>query len=247
MTLHKTHRRAAVVAAAVAAAAGVAVIALAASPSTSPSSSATMTTAANATSRPTAAVSGHGRSSHHSRSSPTATPLPEVAVSTATQPMATAFSAVRYRSIFVRGDQSIGSTGTRIRDYPTSLPPPPQASLVFNGVTFVGDRADAMIEDTNAHKVFTVRVGELLAGGRVQAITFDNLDYLNGGKLVRVALGQTLEGMSPSSLPDAAPVAGGGPAPADAAGTLGNTVNMSPEDILAKMKKRRQQEMGGGK
>jgi hypothetical protein len=180
------------------------------------------------------------------RSRLTAAAAPPVIVSTTPLPMSAAFSAVRYRSIFVKGEQSLRPDGggyTRPAYVPT--PSRPQASLVFNGVIVVGDRADAMIEDTNAHRVFTVRVGELLAGGRVLAITFDNLDYQDGGKLTRVAIGQTLEGTAATSLPDAAPTATGGPPPPDAAGTLGNTVGMSPEDILARMKRRRQMEMGG--
>ena len=181
-----------------------------------------------------------------SRPAVAAAAAPTMMVSTTPLPMSAAFAVVQTRSIFVKGEQSLrtdrgGGYGT------PSLPQPyhPQASLVFNGVTVVGDRADAMIEDTNAHKVFTVRVGELLAGGRVLAITFDNLDYMYGGKMTRVAIGQTLEGRAAADLPAVAPTAGGGPPPADSAGTLGNTVGMSPEDILARMKRRRQQEMGG--
>ena len=233
MRIRSTPHRwaAATTAAAAVAAAGLAVVTARAAPTSAPSSS---TTRPSLTDAP--------------RSRPAGVAAPPVMVSTTPTPMSAAFSAVRYRSIFVKGEQSLRPEGggfTRPAYVPT--PSRPQASLVFNGVIVVGDRADALIEDTNARKVFTVRVGELLAGGRVLAITFDGLDYMFGGKLTHVVIGQTLEGTTASQLPDVAPTAGGGPPPPDAAGTLGNTVGMSPEDILARMKKRRQMEMGGGK
>ena len=88
------------------------------------------------------------------------------------------------RSIFMKGEQRIG----RSRD--TDRPPTfftqaalrPQATLVFRGFTQVGDGSDAMIEDILANKIFTVRPGELLAGGRITAITFDDLDYTYAGR-----------------------------------------------------------------
>ena len=161
-------------------------------------------------------------------------------------PMAAAFSAARTRSIFVKGEQSLVSeSGPSVRP-PVSASPPvrPQQTMVFNGVTVVGDRPEAMIEDTAAHKVFNVRVGEALAGGRVLDITFDNLDYQGTGKVVHVGIGDNLDGTPAAPGDDAAPTAGA-TAPADAAGTLGNTVGLSTDDILAKMKRRRQQEQGG--
>ncbi len=172
---------------------------------------------------------------------------PPVAVSTRPLPLGSAFTAVRYRSIFVKGDQEINTEhhhadeGTR----PPTTPTDPRAGMVFNGVTLVGDRADAMIEDTNAHKVFSVDAGEVLAGGRVLAVTFDTIDYQAGGRVIQVRVGQNLLGVDAAPGDVAPPSAGGGPVPADAAGTLGNTVGLSTEDIVAKMKRRRQLEQGG--
>ncbi len=172
---------------------------------------------------------------------------PPPTVNTRPQPMSAAFSAVRYRSIFVKGEQALAGDdpGRRPRDVGPVVPPDPRAVMVFNGVTLAGDRPDAMIEDTSARRVFSVRVGDLVAGGRVLAITFDDIEYQAGGKVLHVAVGQTLEGQPAPAGDTAPPTAGGGPAPADPAGTLGNTVGLSTDDILARMKRRRQQEQGG--
>ena len=230
-------------AAVAAVAAGLAVISAWAAPSTAPSTAPVPTTAQAA---PWASSVGWSRRDR-GRSAPlTATTSPAIASTTPT-PMSPAFSAVQYRSIFLKGSQEIGHVRDPYasRGGDTRPPPSPQSVLVFNGVTLVGDRADAMIEDTSAHKVFSVRAGEMLAGGRVAAITFDNLDYQHNGKVTRVGLGQTLEGTDAAPGSTVAPATGANPAAADSAPTLGNTTGMSPEDILARMKKRRQQEMGG--
>ncbi len=173
---------------------------------------------------------------------------PSVVASIKPTRMSSAFDSVTVRSIFLKGEQRIGRSGRDDgpRSFLTAPPYDPRANLVFRGFTQNGDRTDAMIEDTGANKIFSVRVGELLAGGRVLAIGFDTLDYQYGGKLTRVALGQTLEGTAASVAstdpPTTAPSPGG---PVDAAPPLGTTAGMSAEDILARMKKRRQMEMGG--
>ena len=161
-------------------------------------------------------------------------------VDTTPRPMSSAFAAVRYRSIFVRGNQTIGSPlrpTTQGSGRPPAPPPKPEASLVFNGVALVGTRAEALIEDTAAHKVYNVAAGGPIATGRVTAIRFDSLDYESkDGRPTRVALGQTLDGGTPGPTTTAAPTAGGGPA------SLGQTSGLSSTDILERMRKRREAE-----
>ena len=166
------------------------------------------------------------------------------------KPMSSVYGAVRYRSIFVRGNQSIGETErppVRTGNAGPVVPPRPEASLVFRGALGVNGRPSALIEDADAHKVYTVQPSGPIARGRVTNITLDDLDYTSGGRVTHVRLGQTLDGTDAAAGADAPPTAAatpGGPT-TDPAGTLGNTTNLSPQDILERMRKRRQQESGG--
>jgi hypothetical protein len=164
--------------------------------------------------------------------------------------MSAAFDPVLYRSIFLKGRQTIGYPPGSRPDRGIIDPPPPrrpQAGMVLKGITIVGDEYDAMIEDTyqDPHRITVVHAGEVLAGGRVMSIGFDTLDYQDLGKLTHVEIGQTLDGNPAPPGDDAPPVVGNAPPPPDTAGPLGTTTGMSAEDILARMKKRRQMEMGG--
>ena len=229
------------------AAAGVAVAAWAA-PSGGP-------TTAPSTSRPAADGDRYHGGSHHDRhaSADDAGAVAPAVVDITPKPMSPAFSVVEYRSIFVRGNQTIGhatETSHGTRTYPPPVPPRPEASLVFRGVVFTGTDAEAMIEDVANRKAFTVAEGGPVATGRLTGITFDALDYLSHGKTTHVALGQTLDGTSAPAGDDAAPTSapsptGGGGSNSGTGGTstLGDLRNVSPQDILERMRKRREAEL----
>ena len=181
--------------------------------------------------------------------------MPSVAAGPATGRMTADYAVLLNRSIFLKGRQvtargsgvgggNAGSTGVA----PTTLPvaadaPRPEGHLVLNGVTLVGAEKYAFVEDAPAGKVTKVRVGERIASGKVSAITFDAIDYDSNGKVTRVNIGQNLNGVQaapPSTRPAGADASasGGGTAPAPPAGGPG-------DDMLARLRARRQQELGG--
>ena len=166
------------------------------------------------------------------------------------------FAVLDTRSIFVKGDQTISANANHTTNFQPvgGLARKPEAALVFNGVTLIDGQANAFIEDLTADRVSTVKVGDAIAGGKVSAITFDTLTYQGNGRTLNVTLGQNLEGnlaistamdstagaaatTSPTTLPFQPGYIGVG-------GSSGVITNgMSPEDILARMKAKRQAEM----
>ncbi len=205
-----------------------------------------------ATTRPAADRLASSRPSASTAEAAAATP------DTTPKPMAVAFVPLLRRSIFVKGSQTIrpagdtGGLGAGTVKPPT--PASPESTLVFTGVILSGDHSDALIEDTAGRKVFTVKAGDPIATGRVTGITFDDLTYQPAGRAgVHIQVGQTFEGKAAAPT-DTVPSADGGPAPVTpgAAGpgtpsTLGVTSGMSADDILARMKKRREQEKAAGR
>jgi hypothetical protein len=133
--------------------------------------------------------------------------------------------------------------------------------LVFNGVIVVDNQANAMVEDQAQLKTYLVQSGDAVSHGKVSAISFDSLTYEANGTSTPVLLGQNLLGQypialaavpppapaAPTSQPAGAPVAPGtadsgtpaaGPPAAAAPG------GSSPDDILAKLRAKRNQELG---
>jgi hypothetical protein len=181
------------------------------------------------------------------------------------------YAILRTRSIFVKGNQTLASESRPNGSGFSGLTPKstsPESALVFNGVIMVGDQAKALIQDTGSGNVNLVSSGDLISGGRITAITFDNLTYEAKGKVNEVELGQNLNGLTPSVAPPVAvvptsqpsgatppagtpgvagtPPEGGpqGPPPAAAVGTP-PAGSSSPDDILAKLRAKRLQELGG--
>ena len=174
------------------------------------------------------------------------------------------YAVLRTRSIFVKGNQAIASDANPARaGFAPSGPlvGQPEEKLVFNGVIMVSDEANAMIEDTGAGKTSLVRAGDSISVGKVSAITFDELTYEASGKSHEITIGQNLAGNTPSQssysapTPSPAPAAtpAGGPpgaAPAAGAGAPGAQPaaapggGSSPEEILARLKAKRNQELG---
>ena len=171
-------------------------------------------------------------------------------------PITDQIGALRTRSIFVKGNQTIAANdapGNRSAAGP--MVGRPESALVFNGVTFVDDEADAWIEDLSSHVVSTVRPGDPIAGGKVSAITFGDLTYEVKGVSKRVKIGQNLDGVDATfggaTAVPAPPPAPGVTSPAVPAPTPTNVApsGASTEDILARMKARHaaEQQATGGK
>jgi len=165
---------------------------------------------------------------------------------------AEAYAVLKTRSIFVKGDQRIASDpvpGPRGVD--NGLRGKSGSTLVFNGVIFFGDEANAMIEDMGSNTVSLVHAGDLIAAGTVSAISFDDLTYEANAQQRHVSLGQNMDGVIPSPVAPTTMPAGATPT-VDAAGAPapGATTPPAPgaggsaEDILARMKAKRNQELG---
>jgi hypothetical protein len=176
-------------------------------------------------------------------------------------------NALQTRSIFIKGNQSVAvADNTPRRTTPTGFGVGrPESSLVFNGVTVTDSETDALIEDTSSHKVSTVHPGDPIAGGKISAVTFDDLTYDVNGSSKHVAIGQNLDGIdavyNDSGSTPSSTSSTGGPAPTSPAGGTaqapGNTPppaanagipipsGASAEDILARMKARRAAEAAG--
>ncbi len=161
-------------------------------------------------------------------------------------PMPGDYASLISRSIFVRGNQVTYDRPANAPSNNTSVAPiqeiiRPERALVFNGVT-ESDSAIALIEDTNAHHVLTVRVGDSIASGKITAITLNNIDYLANGRVTHIAIGQNLQGES-STATGSASIAG--PMSATTLPTSGGTLTGGADSIADRMRRRRLQETGG--
>lgn len=170
------------------------------------------------------------------------------------------YSILNERSIFLKGHvtqfaldelrpPSVGDVGPRVRGGDDRLPPPapvlsaPEESLVFDGVTQADQHIVAFVEDRNAFKVSMVKVGDLIARGRITAIDLDTMDYYANGNVVHVLIGENLLG-TPVSMADAStgtPTTGPTTAPSGDSGAPAAGGN----DILERLRRRRAQELGG--
>jgi hypothetical protein len=212
----------------------VAMIALGAGPETEPSTRpAPATQPAAAAAQPPAAVPFRERSSRRNRGNRDAAPA---VLATGFD----AFSVLKTRSIFVKGNQTIASDSRPVGNSRSGQFAGVQpAALVFNGVILVNGEARALVENRGSNDVATIRTGDPVAGGKVSAITFDELTYEAGGQTQHVAIGENFNGVTPGeSYTAGLPVAGATTMPATMP-SIGPTNNLSPQDIEAKLRARR--------
>ena len=154
------------------------------------------------------------------------------------------------------------------RTRPTYTPPKPVDTdqyFVLRGIALEGSKFTAFFEDTRAGKILQVRPGDVVGKGRIPAVNIDSAQYQRGDKLTVIPVGHTLAGSR-------APSAGfETPAPTPAARTADTAKPASPsprpsattqpttapagtptsapasgglQDILERMRRRRQQELG---
>jgi len=144
------------------------------------------------------------------------------------------FSRDRRRPVVVRGTTS----------QPTTQPSGP--GIVLRGIVRQGDDYIAFFEDTGTGRTTKARVGESVAGGRVQRITLDDVTYDKGGHEVQVRVGSNLTGAAAPSVtavssrptgPATAPSLAGPPKTA-----VGGTRELS---ILERLRQRRRRELQG--
>jgi hypothetical protein len=167
------------------------------------------------------------------------------------------FAILQQRSIFVKGNQSL----VVVPPPPVIIRPPSDNShrgtrpnlLVFNGVTVVDGKPEAFVEDLQTNAVGTVKIGDGVAGGEVAAISFDDLTYIVDGSVKHVGLGDDFNGnqafaLAPSSTQPIGPGESSS-APGQVIGTgasipapVATQSGLSAQDILARMKAKREQE-----
>jgi hypothetical protein len=83
---------------------------------------------------------------------------------------------------------------------------PADAVLSLKGISQDDARFTAFVEDSAVGRIREVKVGDVLARGRVSAINLTSVEYVADGKTVRVAVGQSLgEGMAVAATDDAGP------------------------------------------
>ena len=247
--MSRTHRKQWVAGGLAVVAAGLGVAAWAAPATTGPTTGPAASPATTA--KPTAEPDRWDRRRGRDRRTPEVTSAAPAGAAAATsvdttpKPMSRAYAVLEQRSIFVKGYQGIGPPPGPVNPpgpYIPATPPRPEASLVYRGYINDGGQSTALMEDTNAHSAFTVGVGGAVATGHVTDITFDALDYVSRGHTTHVTVGQSLDGVAAPAGADAAPTSAPSPG-APPGSSLGNTNGMSPDDLLTRMRKRREAEL----
>lgn len=164
-----------------------------------------------------------------------------MAATTATRPAAQPASSwdsyriVLTRNIFSR-DRSAPSRGHNASSRTTTRSP--EQSIVLTGVAVQDAVRVAFFEDTRSGETIMVGVGQMLAGGAIDSITLDSVEYRSGPAAKTIAVGESLTGVpaAPSSMPAASEPATG------AATTRPNGASGDSNDILERMRQRRLQE-----
>ncbi len=167
-------------------------------------------------------------------------------------PMPRDYSIFNYRSLFMRGRvPAAGRDSSRSRESSSSDRTfdgfkTPEEAFVFNGVTQTDEGAEAFIENLSTKKVSLVRVGQSIATGKITGISIHTLQYTAGGKSIRIEIGQNLAGVvaEPSTAVSTASTTQPADAPAGMPGAS-PPIPGGTDDILERMRKRREAELGG--
>jgi len=147
---------------------------------------------------------------------------------------------------------------------PTKPPRPVDSDqyFVLRGIAQEGSQFTAFFEDTRAGKILRVKPGEPVGKGRVPGVNIDSAQYQRGQTLVVIRVGHTLTGSQAPAMgfeaPGPSPVASISktsasastssattqPATAPAAEPTSAPASGGLQDILERMRRRRQQELG---
>jgi hypothetical protein len=155
---------------------------------------------------------------------------------------------------------------------PTITPQPPKPVdtdqyIVLLGIGLEGPQYTAFFEDAGAGKILQVLTGDVVGKGRLRAVNLDSVQYDRGGKFSIVKVGYTLTGTQAASMgfatpaPSASAAASGTsrsgsstptstapattqPTTAPSTGATSAPVSDGLQDILERMRQRREQELG---
>jgi hypothetical protein len=138
------------------------------------------------------------------------------------------------RNIFLK-DRSAPSSGRHYVPIRTTQPSQPAVhGLVLTGVAIRQEIRLAFFEDDQTGELTKAVVGDVLQGGKVASISLDGVEFSQGGKTRKVAIGESLLGGGSVDMSSVQP-SGATAGPADSSG--------SGDDILERMKKRRAKEL----
>lgn len=130
----------------------------------------------------------------------------------------------------------------------------PERDVVLRGVSQMDGRWVAFIENTRSGGTQRVRAGGQVARGRIKSVALDRIEYEAEGKIVEVAIGQTLEGSSSQPLVTYEPYEPGEEGPEEAAVPGDTEVSAGPASpagdpdeeglsLIERMRRRREQEL----
>jgi len=155
---------------------------------------------------------------------------------------------------------------------PTITPQPPKPVdtdqyIVLLGIGLEGPQYTAFFEDAGAGKILQVLTGDVVGKGRLRAVNLDSVQYDRGGKFSIVKVGYTLTGTQAASMGFATPASSASaaasgtsrsgssrltstapattqPTTAPSTGATSAPVSDGLQDILERMRQRREQELG---
>jgi hypothetical protein len=140
------------------------------------------------------------------------------------------------RNIFLKDRMPKPVRSYTPRPRPPTQPAPPQ--MVLTGVTIRDEVRLAFFEDSQNGNLIKAIVGDVLQGGKVVSITLDGVEVSLKGKTKKVAIGESIIGGGPVDISSV------GTSESTAAPASGSTNSTgSGDDILERMKKRRQKEL----
>lgn len=90
--------------------------------------------------------------------------------------------------------------GTASGQAAAATSPTADSAFALKGVSQEDTRYTAYVEDAAAKRVIPVRVGDLLARGRVRDITLHAVEYEVAGRVTHVDIGQTLDGSGTANI-----------------------------------------------
>lgn len=152
----------------------------------------------------------------------------------APQPLSDAYKIVVMRTIFSRerarpawgsGPNGGRPTTQSSQDTRPIIPgsfaaSSPESSVALKGVSLEDGLYIAFIEDSFAHETRGLHAGEYVARGQINAMSLDGIEYATGGKILKISIGQTLDG---TTLAPSAPASVASGKPAWPAATSGDT------------------------
>ena len=133
---------------------------------------------------------------------------------------------------------------------PTTAPAPsyegdPDGSLALLGIAASNGTSVAFIEDTSSGRTLMCKPGDVAGRGKISRIGFDHIDFDRNGMVMRIEVGQYLNGQAASATPLPAASSGSAAAPSGPLSSPGVASSGASNDIVERMRRRRAAENGG--